>query len=454
MGAAAPGTVMSSVFYRTPNQVYPVATGGEGMYLYDSAGNRYLDMSGGAAVSLLGHQHPEVIARIKAQLDRLAYAHTAFFTTELQERLAESVVHRFPEAGARAWFTSGGSEANETAVKMAWQYWRAAGTSTKKIIISREHSYHGNTFLTLSLSGNRLRREASAAPLMEWPRIAACYAYREQPEESSRDYGLRVAGELRDAIVRAGADNVAAFICEPVVGASLGAVPPVDDYLAEVRRICTEHDILLIFDEVMCGSGRTGPYFAFEADGVCPDIVTLGKGISAGFQPLAATIANRRVAEMLTEHGFSHGFTYIGHAAALAAGCAVQDVIDDAGVLAMVAKKGEMFREMLSRRFAGHPHVGDIRGRGLLVGMELVQDPATKSGFPAPVADALRLAAMRRGLICYPGEVRIQQAFVPHILLAPPVLAEEEHMATCCDVLVQLIEDAARYAGQSQSHSV
>lgn len=411
------------------------------MYVYDNAGKRYLDMSGGAAVSLLGHGHTEVIARIKAQLDRLAYVHSAFFTTDLQERLAGRLAARFPEPDARVYFASGGSEANETAAKMAWQYWRAAGKPNKKIIISREHSYHGNTLLTLSLSGNSLRRAASAAPLIDWPRISPCYAYRDlQPGEQPGRYSLRVAGELRDAIEQAGAENVAAFICETVSGASLGAVAPTPGYFAEIRRICDEYDVLLIADEVMCGSARTGPYFAFEPEGICPDMVTLGKGISGGYQPLAATIAGPRVAELLTSAGFTHGFTYIGHASALAAGCAVQDVIDSAGIPAQVAERGDVFRQTLQQYFGSHPNVGDIRGRGLLLAIELVSNRETKAGFDQPLVESLRSAAMDAGMICYPGHMQRAAGLVPHILLAPPVLVEIEHMARCCDILQQVLE--------------
>lgn len=419
-----------------------MAARGDGMFLFDADDHAYLDMSGGAAVSLLGHQHPEVIAQVKAQLDRLAYAHTAFFTNERQERLAARLAQRFPGPGARVYFTSGGSEANETAVKMAWQFWRAMGKPDKKMVISREHSYHGNTFLTLSLSGNRLRRQASAAPLLDWPRIAACYPYRERgAAESDHDYGLRSARELAVAVETAGSDNVAAFICEPVVGASLGAVPAVAGYLREIRRICDEHEILLILDEVMCGSGRTGSYFAFEAEGMCPDIVTLGKGISGGYQPLAAVMINERVASTLSEYGFAHGFTYIGHAAALAAGCAVQDVIDNEGLLAQIGSRGSMCLAALLERLGSHPKVGDVRGRGLLMGIELVDDRDSKGGFAQPLAEAIRLRARDSGLICYPGEILLDSGYVPHILLAPPAMVEQQHMVRCCEILEKVIAE-------------
>lgn len=432
---------MTSVLYRSPREIYRTAARAHGMYLYDDGGTPFLDMSGGAAVSLLGHQHPVVVERVRAQLAELAYVHSAFFTTRAQEQLAAKLAGRFPEPGARVWFSSGGSEANETAVKMAWQYWRSIGRPEKQVVISREFGYHGNTFLTLSLSGHELRRDASAAPLIDWPRIAPCYPYRHaRPRESMEDYGARTAAELRSAIERTGGDRVAAFICEPIVGSALGVVPPVPGYLSAIRRICDEQEILLIFDEVMCGSGRAGSYFAFEAEGAVPDIVTLGKGMSGGYQPLAATIVNRRVSDVFADKGFAQGFTYIGHATACAAGCAVQDVVDESDVLAQVERKGRRFLEMLVYRLGDHPRVGQIRGRGLFIGIELVTDRATRAGFAEPRSSFLRAAAMEQGLICYPGEFRIEAGYVPHILLAPPVLVEEEHMNACIEILARLFD--------------
>ncbi|MEJ2089705.1 MAG: aminotransferase class III-fold pyridoxal phosphate-dependent enzyme, partial [Gammaproteobacteria bacterium] len=279
------------VFYRAPGRRYPLAVSANGVWITDSDGTRYLDMSGGAAVSILGHGHPDVIAAVKAQLETLAFAHTRFFTNEPQEALAAVLAGRFGAQGARIYFTSGGSEANETALKVAWQYWAARDRPEKKVVISRDHAYHGNTFGALSVSGNVGRRRASAAPLVDWPRIPACYAYRERRlEESVEAYGERVADCLDAAIVECGSERVAAFILEPVVGSSLGVVPAVPGYLERVRAICDRHEVLLIADEIMCGSGRTGRFFAHEHDGVLPDIATLAKGLGGGYQPLAATV--------------------------------------------------------------------------------------------------------------------------------------------------------------------
>jgi adenosylmethionine-8-amino-7-oxononanoate aminotransferase len=369
------------------------------MVITDAAGNEYLDMSGGAAVSCLGHSHPDILAAVSRQLQTLAFAHTSFFTNDPQERLAAMLVDRMGDPHARVYFVSGGSEANEAAFKLAWQYWVAAGQPDKKIIVSREHSYHGNSLGALSASGNPGRRRASAAPLIEWPRIPPCYEYRERSAgETSDEFARRSAGYLEEAIREHGSDRIAAFVAETVVGSSLGVVPAASNYFEHIRDICDWHDILLIADEVMCGSGRTGTYFAFEQESFRPDIVTLAKGIAGGYQPLAAALISGRVAAMLTDAGFAHGHTYIGHAAACAAG--------------------------------DHPNVGEIRVRGLFAALEFVSDRASRAGFEdgRSMPDDLRQAAMREGLICYPAAISVDDRTVPHILLAPPMIADQRHL--------------------------
>lgn len=433
----------ASVFYRVPGHRYPVAVSASGVTITDASGKTYLDMSGGAAVSCVGHGHPDVIAAIKRQLDKLAFAHTAFFTNEPQEELAERLTARFGETGARAYFASGGSEANETALKLSWQYWVARGRSDKKIVIGRDHSYHGNTFGVLSVSGNVGRRRASAVPLIDWPRIPPCYEYRErQPQETPEAYGRRAADYLEDAITDCGAERVAAFIVEPIVGSSLGVVPAAPGYLARVREICDRHDVLFIADEIMCGSGRTGEYFAHTYDGVRPDIVTLAKSIGGGYQPLAAVVVGNKVASELSRAGFAHGHTYIGHATACAAGVAVQKVIDREGLLDRTRIMGQRLLALLQESVGDHPMVGDIRGRGLFAGIELVRDRDTRAGFDngEQLPDQLRLAAMDQGLICYPGGIRTNERFVPHIMLAPPMIAKEEHLRSCSETLRVVID--------------
>lgn len=433
---------MTSVLYRTPARNYPVAGSAQGMYILDAGGKQYLDMSGGAAVSCLGHGHPRVVEVVQEQLARLSYVHSAFFTTDPQEKLARCLAQRFGDSEALVYFGSGGSEANETALKMSWQYWVARGKPDKKVVISREHSYHGNTFGVLSVSGNSGRRRASGAPLLDWPRISPCYAYRNRAaDETMEQYAERVAGELEAAIQQAGADRVAAFICEPVVGSSLGVVAAEPGYLRRIREICDRYDILMIADEVMCGSGRTGTYFACEHDTVQPDIATLGKGIGGGYQPLAATVIGAKVAHALFDAGFAHGHTYIGHASACAAGCAVQDVMDEEGLLERTREEGKRFGALLRDRFGQHPVVGDIRGRGLFWGLELVSDRQSKCGFEngGGLPNRLLQAAMDAGMICYPGGITIDDAMVPHILLAPPMLIEERHMLDCMDCIERAI---------------
>jgi len=436
--ASLPGAVL----YRDPAGSYPVATRAGGMYIEDAKGRRYLDMSGGAAVSCLGHGNRRVIEAIVRQLDALPFAHTAFFTNPPQEALAEQLADRFAEPGARVYFLSGGSEANETALKMAWQYWAARGEPARKIVISREHSYHGNTFGALSVSGNALRRRASRAPLLDWPRIEPCYAYRDRrPDESAAAYAMRAANALESAILECGAGNVAAFICEPIVGSSLGVVPAEPGYLARIRAICDRYDVLLIMDEIMAGCGRTGTYFAHEHDSIVPDLVTLAKGIAGGYQPLAAVIARAPVAECLSASGFAHGHTYIGHATACAAGLAVLDVIEDDGLLEQTRKRGaELFREVTAA-FGSHPNVGDIRGRGLFLGIELVSDRTTRAGFAdKTLAERLRRAALDHGLVCYPGSIAVNGATVPHIMLAPPMIVERTHIDECVEKLAATLE--------------
>jgi adenosylmethionine-8-amino-7-oxononanoate aminotransferase len=434
---------MTSVLYRSPASAYPKAVSASGMYVEDSGGKRYLDMSGGAAVSCLGHAHPDVVAAVQEQVAQLAFAHTAFFTNEPQERLAQRLVERFGDPAARVYFTSGGSEANETALKLAWQYWSARGQPNKKIIISREHSYHGNTLGVLSVSGNSARRHASAAPLLDWPRIAPCYAYRDrQAAESLEQYVERVSGELESAILQMGADRVAAFICEPVVGSSLGVVPAEADYLQRIQSICQRHDVLWIADEIMCGSGRTGSFFAFEQHGAKPDIATLAKGIGGGYQPLAATVMSGDIAETLHRSGFAHGHTYIGHPVACAAGLAVQAVLERDQLLTRTRTSGERFAGLLRERFADHPRVADIRGYGLFLALELVADRASKRGFPNAnhLPGLLLKEAMRAGLICYPNGIEVDGDCIPHIMLAPPMIIEESHMLEAVGKLTGIVD--------------
>ena len=434
---------MSSVFYRDPGASYPVAKRGEGMYIVDDAGHRYLDMSGGAAVSCVGHGHPDVVRAVQEQAGRLSFAHTSFFTNEAQEELAERLAKRFAEKDAKVWFTSGGSESNESALKIAWQYWRAKDQPDKTIIISRQFSYHGGTLGATSISGSVFRRTPYEKVLHDWPRVAPCYAYRHQLEdETEREYGHRVAAELDEAIRMAGPENVAAFIAEPVVGATLGVVPPVPGYFEEIRRICDEHNVLFIADEVMCGSGRCGAFYTHDQENVLPDMVTIAKGLGGGYQPIGAVIARNEVCETIRNDtdAFAHGHTYIGHAIACAAGIAIQKCLDE-GLLDSVSERGERLRELLHERFGGHPHVGDIRGRGLFVGLEFVADRKSKTAFPLEdgIPGKLKKAAMAHRLICYPGGGTVDGRMGAHMLLAPPFISEDSHFEELADKLEAIL---------------
>jgi adenosylmethionine-8-amino-7-oxononanoate aminotransferase len=429
---------MSNVFYRNPSHDYPEAVSGKGVYLYDSSGKQYLDGSGGAAVSCIGHGHPAAIEAIKSQVDSMAYAHTAFFTNAAQEKLAARLAERFPAENARVYFLSGGSEANETAFKLARQYWLSQGKTDKHIIISRNQSYHGNTIGALSASGNPGRQKIFAPILHDWPKVDPCYAYRHKHDgESEADYGVRAAHSLEKAISDHGADNIAAFIAETVVGATLGAVPPVEGYFKQIREICDRHDILLILDEVMCGSGRSGTYFAFEQDGIVPDIVTIAKGLGGGYQAIGATITQGFIHDsIVAEFGsFSHGHTYIGHATACAAALAVSSVVDEQELLQNVKAMSELLMAKLNLEFATHPNVGDIRGRGLLLGIELVADVASKAPAISSLAGFVKTAAMEEGLIIYPGGGTADGENGAHILLAPPFIYDQENVEELVRIL-------------------
>lgn len=424
---------MTGVFYRDITKSYPKAVKSNGMYIFDENGTQYLDMSGGAAVSSVGHSHPYVIAALNKQIKTMAFAHTAFFSNDPQEKLAAFLNSKFAAKGAKTYFTSGGTEANETAFKLAWQYWRALGKNSKKKIISRIHSYHGNTYGALSISGNLPRRRVMGDLLLEWPRIDPCYAYRYQnANETEEEYSIRSATQLDDIIKKAGADNIAAFIAEPVVGASLGVVAASPGYFKRIREICNKNDILLIADEIMCGSGRTGSFFAHEQDNFLPDIVTLAKGIAGGYQPLAATIVKGQIHQTLMESGkgFDHGHTYVGHASACSAGLAVMEVIENDNLLNNVYKKGETLQKALMENFYDHPYVGNIRGRGLFRGIEFVADKETKNPFldEDKITQKLKHSVMKNGLICYPGGGSYKDKIGSHLLIAPPYIIQDNHI--------------------------
>ena len=418
---------MNHVFPRNPKSLPPIAMRGEGVYLYDSTGKQYLDGSGGAAVSCLGHGDADVTSAIKAQLDKLAFAHTGFLSSEPAESLADRLVAHAPAGIDWVYFVSGGSEAVEAAMKLARQYMIEIGQPERTKFIARKQSYHGNTLGALGTGGNMWRRAPFDTVMVSASHIEPCYAYRLREDgESEADYGLRAANALEAELLRLGPENVIGFLAEPVVGATLGAVPAAPGYFTRIREICDHYGILLILDEVMCGMGRTGRLFACEADGVSPDIVTIAKGLGGGYQPIGAMLCQGKIYDAICEGSgfFQHGHTYIGHPVACAAADAVLKKLTEGGMVARAARMGARLEAALRNAFGQHPHIGDIRGRGMFQGLEIVKDRESKDPF-APglnVAARLKKAAFANGLICYPMSGTIDGQRGDHILLAPPFI--------------------------------
>ena len=434
---------MSHIIHRNLRQVPPVAVGADGITIRASDGKIYIDASGGAAVSSLGHGHPDVIAAMHRQIERCAYAHTGFFTTEVAEELAGRLAAGAPEDLSGVYLVSGGSEAMETALKLARQYWVEMNEPKRRLFLARRQSYHGNTLGALAVGGNEWRRKAFAPLLMDTVRVAPCYEYRGRlARQSVDDYTACLLDELETTVLKTGPENIIAFCAEPVVGATGGAIPPTPGYFKGVREICDRYRILFIADEVMCGMGRTGTMYAIEQDGVAPDIVAVAKGLAAGYQPIGAVLAHRTIVDCIRNGSgaFQHGHTYIGHPVAAAAALAVQQVIERDDLLARVRSRGATLRRMLGDVFGVHEHVGDIRGRGLLLALEFVQDRSTKEPF-APerrLHAVLKQKAMERGLMVYPMGGTIDGQRGEHVLLAPPFIATAADLSE----IVSRLEDA------------
>ena len=426
----------------------PMAIGGQGAWLHIADGTRVLDASGGAAVSCLGHGHPRVVEAIQRQAAALAYAHSGFFTSESAEALAEELVGDEPGGLASAFFVSGGSEAMEAALKLARQYFLEIGQPARTRFIARRQSYHGNTLGALAASGNVARREPYAPLLANvFSHVSPAFAYRGQREdETEAGYAARLATELDAEFMRLGPGTVAAFVAEPVVGATAGCVPAPTGYFQAVREVCGRYGALLILDEVMCGMGRTGTLHAWEQEGIAPDIQTVAKGLGGGYQPIGAVLATGHVVEALRQGtgGFLHGHTYLAHPVACAAALAVQQAIREDGLLAQVRQRGTLLEELLHDRFGNHRHVGDIRGRGMFLALELVADHAGKAPFDTAHKLNLRVkeAALARGLACYPGGGTADGVRGDHILLAPPYVASADEIAMIVNRLGAAVDDA------------
>ena len=432
---------MSHVFPRQINAPPIKAVASKGCYIFDDSGNRYLDGSGGAAVSCLGHADPEVVQAIQDQTSKMAFAHTGFFSSDPAEELAELLIKYAPGDLDRVYFVSGGSESIEAALKLARQYHIENGEPNRRHIIARRQSYHGNTLGALAAGGNKWRRDQFEPILINVSHVAPCYEYIDKSnQEKTYEYGQRVAQELEDEILRLGSDTVMAFIVEPVVGATMGAVPAVQGYFKRIEEICKKYGVLLILDEVMCGMGRTGYLYAAEADNISPDILCIAKGLGAGYQPIGAMLCTKKIYDVIGGGTgfFQHGHTYMGHPVACAAGLAVVQAIIDRDLLKSVKQRSAQLLNELKNQFNTHLNVGDIRGRGLFIGLELVKDRDTKKPFDPSlkIAANIKRSAFEAGLICYPMSGTRDGKWGDHILLAPPFIMDEKQV-------VELVEKVA-----------
>lgn len=435
----------SRVFHRQLRTDLPMAVRGEGVCLFDAAGKAYLDASGGAAVSCLGHGHPDVLAAMHAQIDKLAYAHTSFFTTEVAEELAQVMIESAPAGMSHVYFVSGGSEAMEAAMKMARQYFVEIGQPERRHFIARKQSYHGNTLGALAVGGNEWRRAQFKPLLIDVAHVSPCYEYRDRaPDESAQAYGQRLVAELQATIERLGPEKVMAFVAETVGGATAGVLTAVPGYFKGVRELCDRHGILLILDEVMCGMGRTGTLHACEQEGVVPDLIAVAKGLGGGYQPIGAVMAQAKLVDAFRKGSglFQHGHTYLGHAVACAAALAVQRVIQRDDLLTRARSGGQFLQQQLLVAFGGHAHVGDVRGRGMFWGVELVKDRATKQWFdPAHQLHArIKREAMKLGLMVYPMSGTVDGKNGDHVLLAPPFIATHEDLSAIVERLHRAID--------------
>ena len=438
---------MTHLLHRQIAASLPIAATGSGIEIVDTTGKRYIDASGGAAVSCLGHGHPAVTRALHEQLDKLAYAHSSFFTTDVAEQLADRLIADAPQDISHAYLVSGGSEAVEAALKMARQHFIERGQPQRRHVIARRQSYHGNTLGALATGGNEWRRAPFSPLLIETHHIDPCFAYRfQEPGESEEDYGRRAADALDAKIRELGSETVMAFFAETVVGATAGAVPPAKGYFKRIREICDRHGVLLILDEVMCGMGRTGTLHACEQEGIAPDLMTIAKGLGGGYEPIGAVLLGRQIYESFASGSgfFQHGHTYMAHPLACAAALEVQETIRRDKLLANVREMGALLRRRLGERFGNHPHVGDIRGRGLFQAVELVEERSTKTPFdPAKKLHArVKKAAMARGLMVYPMGGTIDGTRGDHVLLAPPFIVSEGQIGEIVDRLGSAIDDA------------
>jgi adenosylmethionine-8-amino-7-oxononanoate aminotransferase len=421
---------------------------GAGSYLYDAAGRRYLDGSGGPAAFSLGHANPEVNAAIAAQLAQVACGYRYLFTSDALEQLTEMILSYCGALFGQIVFASSGSEAIEGAMKVALQYWVARGRPDKCRFIARDRSYHGSTLGALSLSGFAERRKPFVRSLLDVSFVSAANSYRPPAGVRPEELAPKLARELEERILLLGAENVAAFVFEPVVGAAGGVVPAPPGYAQAVREVCDRHEVLLIADEVMCGSGRCGTWCALEHDHVTADIIAVAKGLAGGYIPLAATVFRRDIAAAIADaHGsVLTGHTFSGHTAACAAGLAVQRIIERDALLERVRTRGESLRAALQTSLSRFAEVGDVRGRGYFIGIEFVRDAKTREPFPAErgLSAAIGRNAFQDGLIIFPCAGNAGGGLGDTIIIAPPYNASDGELSELVDKLSRAVEASLR----------
>jgi adenosylmethionine-8-amino-7-oxononanoate aminotransferase len=438
--------VDSSVFYRDLRKEYATIVSASGMYLRDANGREILDAVGGAGAVIIGHGNQEIADAIAAHAQEISFVYGATFTNPWQEELAASLIELAPPSFGRVYFSSGGSEANETALKMARQYHVQRGNPGKHKMIARWQSFHGSTLATLSLSGRPSWREPFLPQLMEVPHIVPPYCYRCPLGHTYPECGVACADDLERAILMEGPESVAAFFAEPVIGTTITGVVPVPEYYARIRDICDRYDVLFVADEVLAGYGRTGRFLSIDHWGVEPDIVSMGKGISSAVVPLGATLASNRVVEAFQRGSgeFSHGFTYSGHPLSAFVGLQVLRHVQEHGLFDVVEPKGARLRASMDALAARHPMIGDVRGRGLLLGVEFVADRDTRTPFPEEAAVARRVftGAYERGVLIIPGVPGANYGKGgDHIQLTPPFVVGDQEIDRIAGVLDETLTE-------------
>lgn len=434
----------SPVFFRDLSREPTLITRGEGVYLYDQAGQRYLDGASGAAVSSLGHGNPELAGALYQQAKTLSFAHISKFATEPALELAEKLAARTPEGLDKVYFTSGGSESTEAAIKLARQYHLAHGREEKSRVVSRRTSYHGATLGALTISGQLERRQPFTPMMLSELMIAPTSCYRCPFGRTPDACNFECADDLETVLQRENPDTIAAFIAEPIVGSSAPGRHPPDGYWQRIREICDRYDVLFIADEVMSGNGRSGKWWAMQHTGIAPDMITTAKGISAGYAPLGAVFVSDDIYQAMrsVKGNFRHGHTFGGNPLSCAVGSRVIDIIERDGLLDNVAAMGARLKERLEQTLAEHPHVGTIRGRGLLLGVEFVQDKASKTPFEASenVRTKFSHACLDRGLYIYQGGGNVDGVRGDHALLAPPFIIDDSHVEEIVSIMADAIE--------------